>query len=88
MNNVISFYPEMKEKAPENVVGNATIWGDKWNIEAPLTLKGRGITLRGVLQSKNLTEQGQYKTGWNEYVVTNRALASLPYRFARVALLD
>jgi hypothetical protein len=89
MKNVISFYPEMNEKAPEAVVGQAIIghYGN-WYIETPLTLKGRGITFLKKYQSNELTEKGQYKTGWNSYRVTDRALENLPYRFAREALLD
>jgi hypothetical protein len=89
MNNVISFYPEMNEKAPESVVGQATIghYGN-WYIDTPLVLKGRGIKFLKTYRPSDLTEKGQYKAGWNSYKVTDLALEKLPYRFAREALLD
>ena len=89
MTNVKSFYPEMGEKFPEAVAGNVTLghYGN-WYIDTPLSLKGRGIKFIKTYQTNELTERGQYKTGWNSYRVTDLALANLPYQFAREALLD
>ena len=89
MKNVISFMPEMGQKFPEAVVGNAYLghYGN-WYIDTPLNLKGRGIKLLKTYASSELTERGQYKAGWYSYRITDRALETLPYQFAREALLD
>lgn len=81
--------PEMGEKFPESVVGNISHghYGG-WYIDTPLQLKGRGITFLKSYVPTELTEKGQYKTGWNSYKVTDKALAHLPFNFALEALLD
>lgn len=62
----------------------------KYTIKTPLTFKGRGITHTGVLTADRLTPQAQHKAGWNQYYVTERALAKLAetHTFSREALLD
>lgn len=43
-----------------------------------------------VLEAKNLTERYQYKAGWNEYTVTERAFDMLQqkYSISQESLLD
>ena len=43
-----------------------------------------------VLEAKNLTERYQYKDGWNEYTVTERAFDMLQqkYSISQESLLD
>lgn len=89
---IISYCPELGEAKPTRIDGNVTLShnGKHYFIETPLTLSGIGIAFEQKLRASNLTDQGQYKAGWNVYRVTNRAMNSLrqSYDFARESLLD
>ena len=90
---IISYWPEMGQTKPQNVVGNVQLAygrGCHYFVETPLTLSGVGVKLVEVITSESLTPQGHYKAGWNRYWVTRRALDTLEkqHNFAREALLD
>ena len=87
---VISYWPEMGQKAPKADGDVRYSYNGHYRIKTPLLFKGRGIKHLGVLTADRLTEFAQHKAGWNEYVVTERALEqlSVKYTFAREALLD
>lgn len=87
---IVSYWPEMGQSKPTNTDGNLSFCGNSNFIDTPHTLRGRGITLISVHTPQTLTEQGQYKAGWNCYRVTDAALRKLreQYTFAHEALLD
>ena len=85
------YCPEMGEQKPECQIEAArSYYGRHYHISTPLQLKGRGITLDRVLESKNLTASAQYKVGWNEYTVTERAFDMLQkkYSISQESFLD
>lgn len=85
------YCPEMGEQKPECQIEAArSYYGRHYHISTPLQLKGRGITFDRVLESKNLTASAQYKVGWNEYTVTERAFDKLQeqYSISQESFLD
>lgn len=85
------YCPEMGEQKPQCQIEAArSYYGRHYHISTPLELKGRGITFDRVLEAKNLTERYQYKDGWNEYTVTERAFDMLQqkYSISQESLLD
>ena len=81
----------MGEQKPQCQIEAArSYYGRHYHISTPLELKGRGITFDRVLEAKNLTERYQYKDGWNEYTVTERAFDMLQqkYSISQESLLD
>lgn len=78
------YTPEMNQQEPERCQMEArrAYYGKHFFIDTPLTLKGRGITFIKSYKSQDLTESGQYKTGWNEYQVTNLAYEKLKSQYA------
>ena len=74
----------MGQQAPEGCQMEArrAYYGKHFFIDTPLTLKGRGITFIKAYKSQDLAESGQYKTGWNEYQVTNLAYEKLKSQYA------
>lgn len=85
------YCPEMGEQKPECQIEAArSYYGRHYHISTPLQLKGRGITFDRVLEAKNLSERYQYKVGWNEYTVTERAFNMLQqkYSISQESLLD
>lgn len=85
------YCPEMGEQKPECQIEAArSYYGRHYHISTPLQLKGRGITFDRVLESKNLSKSAQYKVGWNEYTVTERAFDMLQqkYSISQESLLD
>lgn len=87
---IIPYWPEMQQAKPEAQGEVSYGYRGKHYIKTPLTLKGRGITHIGVLTANSLAERAQHKAGWNEYVVTRRALDTLSekFTFSRECLLD
>ena len=89
---ILSYCPEMGEKKPENVQGRVSLghYGKHYFLDTPLDLKGRGIEFLRKYKPADLTPQGQYKVGWNQYKVTLRAMEQLAalYNFSRESVLD
>lgn len=85
------YCPEMGEQRPVcQIEAQRSYYGKHFHISTPLELKGRGIIFDRVLESKNLTASGQYKAGWREYTVTERAFEKLQeqYSISQENLLD
>lgn len=85
------YCPEMGEQKPAcQIEAQRSYYGKHFHISTPLELKGRGITFDGILEAKNLTAVGQYKAGWREYTVTERAFEKLQekYTISQESLLD
>lgn len=85
------YCPEMGEQKPAcQIEAHRSYYGKHFHISTPLELKGRGITFDGILEAKNLTASGQYKAGWREYTVTERAFEKLQeqYSISQENLLD
>lgn len=85
------YCPEMGEKKPDcQIEAQRSYYGRHFHICTPLELKGRGITFDRILEAKNLTASGQYKAGWREYTVTERAFEKLKekYTISQESLLD
>lgn len=88
---VYCYTPEMGEQKPEcQIEAHRSYYGSHYHIDTPLELKGRGITKNGVIQAKNLRVDHQYKAGWFEYTVTERAFNKLKeqYTISQEMLLD
>lgn len=85
------YTPEMGQEKPVcQMEASRGYYGKHMYIDTPLELKGRGITFLKKYESKELTASGQYKVGWNEYQVTNRAFEKLKeqYTISMECLLD
>lgn len=85
------YWPEMGEQKPKCEIEAArSYYGKHFHISTALELKGRGITFDRVLESKNLSAKSQYKVGWREYTVTERAFELLQkkYSISQEVLLD
>ena len=85
------YTPEMGEQKPKcQIEAERSYYGRHYHIITPLQLKGRGITFDRVLESKNLSKSAQYRLGWREYTVTERAFEKLQeqYTISQELLLD
>lgn len=85
------YTPEMGEQKPKcQIEAERSYYGSHYHISTPLQLKGRGITFDRVLESKNLSKSAQYRLGWREYTVTERAFEKLQeqYTISQELLLD
>lgn len=85
------YTPEMGEQKPEcQIEAHRSYYGKHYHIDTPLELKGRGIKKDGVIQANNLRSNYQYKDGWFEYTVTERAFEKLQeqYTISQELLLD
>ena len=85
------YTPEMGEQKPKcQIEAERSYYGRHYHINTPLQLKGRGITFNRVLESKNLSKSDQYRLGWREYTVTERAFEKLleQYTISQELLLD
>ena len=85
------YTPEMGDRKPEcQIEAGRSYYGGHYLIDTPLELKGRGITFDRVLESKNLSKSAQYRLGWREYTVTERAFDILKekYSISMESLLD
>ncbi len=84
-------YPEMGEKpAPHHIRARLCHYGKHYTIDTPLTLKGRGITFKGVNTPESLCRGTDSPIcGWNRYRVTVAALEALEkkYRVSHELLL-
>lgn len=91
-----AYTPEMGQVKPHHKFYDGEVqasYNYKYQyIITPLDLKGRGITLQGVIDPNKYIhpERHEYKRGWNEYKVTLNAFNKLEekYKFVREALLD
>lgn len=76
------YHPEMGQKRPTtNIEARLSSYGGGWIVKSEIELKGRGVTLRGVLQADQLHEKAKHKAGWFEYRVTSRAMDLLKAKF-------
>ena len=85
------YTPEMGEQKPKcQIEAERSSYGRHYHISTPLELKGRGITFDRILESKNLSKSAQYRLGWREYTVTERAFEKLQeqYTISQELLLD
>lgn len=85
------YTPEMGEQKPKcQIEAERSYYGRHYHINTPLELKGRGITFDRILESKNLSKSAQYRLGWREYTVTERAFEKLQeqYTISQELLLD
>lgn len=85
------YTPEMGEQKPKcQIEADRSYYGSHYHINTPLELKGRGITFDRVLESKDLSKSAQYRLGWREYTVTERAFEKLQeqYTISQELLLD
>lgn len=85
------YTPEMGEQKPKcQIEAGRSYYGGHYLIDTPLELKGRGITKNGVIEARNLRADYQYKAGWFEYTVTERAFEKLQeqYTISQELLLD
>lgn len=85
------YTPEMGEQKPKcQIEAERSYYGRHYHISTPLELKGRGITFDRILESKNLSKSAQYRLGWREYTVTERAFEKLQeqYTISQELLLD
>ena len=85
------YTPEMGEQKPScQIEAMRSYYGKHFHLYTPLDLKGKGITLDGVLEEKNLNASGKYRAGWFEYTVTARAFEKLQekYSISQERLLD
>ena len=81
----------MGEQKPKcQIEANRSYYGKHFHLFTPLELKGRGITKDGVCDPDRLTPKFQYRAGWNEYTVTERAFNTLQekYTISQESLLD
>ena len=65
-------------------------YGKHYFIDTTETLKGRGIDFRKTYTDNDFNTAGQYKVGWNSYIVTRRAFEKLKevYPIGYEMLLD
>lgn len=79
-----TYTPEMGQEKPSGCQMEArhSYYGKHMYIDTPMELKGRGIKLLRTYKATELTTSGQYKTGWNEYQVTNLAFEKLKGQYA------
>ena len=88
---VKAYTPEMGERKPAcKMEAHLAHYGKHYFIDTPETLKGRGIEFLKTYKAADLTARGQYKAGWNSYLVTCRAFEILKGKFpvAMEMLLD
>lgn len=88
---VYCYTPEMGGRKPEcQMEASRGYYGKHWFIDTPLEIKGRGIEFVKKYQEKDFCSPGNYRVGWNEYRVTNRAFDKLKekYSISQECLLD
>ncbi len=80
---VYLYTPEMRQGKPEGcqIEAGLAYYGKHYFLDTPLHLKGRGISFLRSYTSKELTASGQYKVGWNEYMVTKKAFEKLKEQY-------
>ena len=87
---VYCYTPEMGGQKPDcQMEASKGYYGKHWFIDTPLELKGRGIEFIKKYQEKDFCSK-DYRVGWNEYRVTNRAFEKLKekYSISQECLLD
>lgn len=88
---VYCYTPEMGQKKPDcQMEASRGYYGGHWYIDTPLEIKGRGITFLKKYADKDFCVPGNYRVGWNEYRVTNRAFEKLQeqYTISQELFLD
>ena len=88
---VYCYTPEMGGQKPEcQMEASRGYYGKHWFIDTPLEIKGRGIEFIKKYQEKDFCSPGNYRVGWNEYRVTNKAFEKLKekYSISQECLLD
>lgn len=88
---VYCYTPEMGQKKPDcQMEASRGYYGGHWYIDTPLEIKGRGITFLKKYADKDFCVPGNYRVGWNEYRVTDRAFGILKtkYSISQECLLD
>ena len=76
------YAPELGDRKPAcKMEARICRYGRHYYIDTTETLKGRGIEFIEKLTSDRLNIHGAYKTGWNKYRVTSRALELLKDRY-------
>lgn len=88
---VYCYTPEMGQQKPDcQMEASRGYYGKHWYIDTPLSLKGRGITFLKKYTDNDFYMPGNYRVGWNEYRVTDRAFDKLKeqYTISQRVLLD
>lgn len=86
-----TYYPEMKEKKPENTIGDVRVAYNGYTIKTPIELKtNRSIKFVKTYKSADLVPQAQHKVGWHEYRATEKGMEALAkaHNFSMEILLD
>mgnify|MGYP000712870016 CR=1 FL=1 len=80
---VYCYTPEIGGQKPDcQMEASRGYYGKHWFIDTPLELKGRGIELIKKYQEKDFCNSGDYRVGWNEYRVTNKAFEKLKSQYS------
>ncbi|MCC8066813.1 MAG: hypothetical protein LIO94_06900 [Clostridiales bacterium] len=88
---VYSYTPEMGGQKPDcQMEASRSYYGGHWYIDTPLEIKGRGITFLKKYEDSDFCKPGNYRVGWNEYRVTDKAFEKLKtqYSISHECLLD
>lgn len=88
---VYCYTPEMGQQKPDcQMEASRGYYGKHWYIDTPLSLKGRGITFLKKYTDNDFYMPGNYRVGWNEYRVTDRAFDKLKeqYTISQKVFLD
>ena len=86
----ITFRSDLGDATPAGVDGyikNCSIAG-KIRVWTKLTLTGRGVELCRTLTPQDLVPQAQKFVGFNEYSITEKAAAKMPFTFAEDIALN
>lgn len=79
---VYCYTPEMGQRKPDcQMEASRGYYGKHWYIDTPLSLKGRGITFLKKYTDNDFYMPGNYRVGWNEYRVTDRAFDKLKEQY-------
>lgn len=79
---VYCYTPETGQQKPDcQMEASRGYYGKHWYIDTPLSLKGRGITFLKKYTDNDFYMSGNYRVGWNEYRVTDRAFDKLKEQY-------
>lgn len=79
---VYCYTPEMGQRKPDcQMEASRGYYGKHWYIDTSLSLKGRGITFLKKYTDNDFYMPGNYRVGWNEYRVTDRAFDKLKEQY-------
>lgn len=72
------YHPEMGEAKPTTRIdAHLCHYGKHYFLTSQIELKGRGVTFLKTLTPGDLTPKAQYKVGYHEYKVTQKALDTI-----------